>query len=158
MSWPGEPRKMLALTMLLALGMQLLPLPVWLAIMRPAFLVLVVLYWCIAAPRAGGILVAWIAGLALDITKGAVLGQHALAVCLVAYIAISFHQRLRNQTMLQQSLFVFAMLALYEVVVWTIDGWTGHAVNSPWRWIHPMLGAALWPIVALALGRTHTAR
>jgi rod shape-determining protein MreD len=144
--------------MLFALGIQLLPLPDWLAVLRPAFLVLVVLYWCIAAPRAGGIFIAWIAGLSLDVFKGAVLGQHALAVSLVAYATISFHQRLRNQPIFQQSLFVFAMLGLYEGIVYLIDNMSGHVIVSPWRWVHPIVGACLWPIAALILGRTHVPR
>jgi rod shape-determining protein MreD len=158
MSRGGEPRWTVLLTMLLALGIQVVPLPDWLAVVRPPFLVLVVLYWCIAAPRAGGIFVAWVAGLALDVFKGAALGQHALAVCLIAYLTILFHQRLRNQPIFQQALFVLVMLALYEVVVFFIDGWSGNSVRSYWRWALPVIGACMWPIAALLLGRTHVPR
>jgi rod shape-determining protein MreD len=84
-----------------------------------------------------------------------VLGQNALAIALVAYIAMSFHQRLRNQTLIQQSLFVFAVLTLNEAVVWGIEGWSGHSLSSPWRWIQPMIGAMVWPFVAMLAGRTH---
>ena len=83
--------------------------------MRPSFVALVVVYWSIFAPHAGGIFAAWLAGLALDVFKGDVLGQNALALALVAYIAMSLHQRLRNQTLVQQSLFVFAVLTLNEI-------------------------------------------
>jgi rod shape-determining protein MreD len=69
---------------------------------------------------------------------------------------MSLHQRLRNQTLIQQSLFVFTMLALNETVVWGIEGWSGHAVSTPWRWIQPMVGAMVWPFIAMLLGRTHS--
>ena len=59
-------------------------------------------------------------------------------------------------TLVQQSLFVFAMLTLNEFVVWVIEGWIGHPVATPWRWIQPMIGGMLWPFVALLLGRTHS--
>ena len=55
-------------------------------------------------------------------------GRTRCAIALVAYIAMSLHQRLRNQTLVQQSLFVFAVLTLNEFVVWGIEGWSGHAV------------------------------
>jgi rod shape-determining protein MreD len=152
----GEPRWAVTFTVLLALILQALPLPTWLEAVRPSFICLVVIYWGIFAPHAGGIFAPWLAGLALDVFKGDVLGQNALAVALVAYIAMSLHQRLRNQTLIQQSLFVFAVLTLNEFVVWLIEGWTGHAVSSPWRWIQPMIGAMLWPFVALLVGRTHS--
>jgi rod shape-determining protein MreD len=150
-----EPRWAVAFTVLLALILQALPLPTWLEAVRPSFVGIVVIYWAIYAPHAGGIFAPWLAGLALDVFKGDVLGQNALAIALVAYIAMSLHQRLRNQTLIQQSLFVFAVLTLNEFVVWGIEGWTGHPISSPWRWIQPMIGAMLWPFVALLVGRTH---
>lgn len=151
----GEPRWAVTFTVLVALIIQVLPLPDWLAVVRPSVIALVVVYWCIYAPHAGGIFAPWLAGVALDVFKGDVLGQNALAIALVAYITMSFHQRLRNQTLVQQSLFVFAVLTLNEFVVWGIEGWTGHVVATRWRWIQPMIGAMVWPFVALLLGRTH---
>jgi rod shape-determining protein MreD len=151
-----EPRWAVTLTLLLALIAQVIPLPNWLELVRPSFIALVIVYWSIFAPHAGGIFAAWVAGLALDVFKGEVLAQNALAIALVAYIAMSLHQRLRNQTLIQQSLFVFAVLTLNEFVVWGIEGWSGHAVATPWRWIQPMIGAMLWPFIAMLVGRTHT--
>jgi rod shape-determining protein MreD len=151
----GEPRWAVFFTVLLALIAQVLPLPDWLSVVRPSFIALVIIYWSIYQPHAGGIFAPWLAGLALDLFKGDVLGQNALAVSLVAYVAMSLHQRLRNQTLVQQSLFVFAMLTLNEAVVWGIEGWLDHSVASPWRWLQPMIGAMLWPFIALLVGRTH---
>jgi rod shape-determining protein MreD len=151
-----EPRWAVTFTLLLALIAQVIPLPDWLSVVRPAFVALVIVYWSIYAPHAGGIFAPWLAGIALDVFKGEVLAQNALAISLIAYITMSLHQRLRNQTLVQQSLFVFVMLALNEVVVWGIEGWSGHSVSTPWRWIQPMVGAMLWPFIALLVGRTHT--
>jgi rod shape-determining protein MreD len=151
-----EPRWAVTFTLLLALIAQVIPLPDWLSVVRPGFVALVIIYWSIYAPHAGGIFAPWLAGIALDVFKGEVLAQNALAISLIAYITMSLHQRLRNQTLVQQSLFVFLMLAVNEVVVWGIEGWSGHSVASGWRWIQPMVGAMLWPFIALLVGRTHT--
>ena len=150
-----EPRWAVTFTLLLALIAQVIPLPDWLSVVRPAFVALVIIYWSIYAPHAGGIFAPWLAGIALDVFKGEVLAQNALAIALIAYVTMSLHQRLRNQTLVQQSLFVFLMLMVNEVVVWGIEGWSGHSVASPWRWIQPMIGAMLWPFIALLVGRTH---
>jgi rod shape-determining protein MreD len=151
-----EPRWAVTFTVLLALIAQVVPLPDWLPDIRPSFIALVIIYWSIYAPHAGGIFAPWLAGIALDVFKGEVLGQNALAIALVAYIAMTLHQRLRNQTLVQQSLFVFAVLTLNEFVIWAIEGWSGHSMSSSWRWIQPMIGAMLWPFIALLAGRTHT--
>jgi rod shape-determining protein MreD len=151
-----EPRWAVFFTVLLALIAQTIPLPNWLELVRPSFICVVIIYWSIFAPHAGGIFAPWLAGIALDVFKGEVLGQNALAVALVAYITMSLHQRLRNQTLIQQSLFVFAMLTLNEAVVWGIQGWSGNGVSTPWRWVQPMVGAMLWPFIAFLLGRAHS--
>ena len=72
----------------------------------------------------------------LDVFQGPVLGEHALALALVTYIAVREHQRIRSKPAFQQALIVFAALVLYEVVLFAIDGWTGHPVTSPLRWVH----------------------
>jgi len=152
-----EPRWAVTFSVLLALIAQVIPLPDWLSVIRPSFVALVIVYWSIYAPHAGGIFAPWLAGLSLDVFKGEVLAQNALAIALIAYITMTLHQRLRNQTLVQQSLFVFLMLMVNEVVVWGIEGWSNHhSISTPWRWIQPMIGAMLWPFIALLVGRTHT--
>ena len=74
----------MALSSLVTLALAVLPLPNALEAFRPDFLVLVVLYWSIESPRAGGLTLAFMAGLALDVIQGVVLGQHALALTLMA--------------------------------------------------------------------------
>ena len=150
-----EPRGKIALTALAALVLSVLPLPPLLDAARPAFLVLTVLYWSIAAPRAGGIALGWIAGLALDVLQGSVLGQHALALSLVTYIAAREHQRIRSKPPFQQALIVFGVLFVYEFVVFAIDGWSGHPITSPLRWLHTVTGALLWPFASAVLERSH---
>lgn len=154
----SEPRGAMLLSAFIALIFQVVPLPEIISAFRPAFLVIVVLYWCIAAPRAGGFALAFVAGLALDVFRGAVLGQHALALCVVAYLAIRFHLLIRNKSFFEQAIYVFAALALYEFVVWCIDGWTGHPANATLRWVHPVTGALFWPLIAGVLSRTHRPR
>lgn len=138
-------------TVLAALVLTVLPLPSWLDIVRPAFLVLTVLWWSIAAPRMSGIGLGWFSGLILDVFQGPVLGQHALALALVTYIGLREHQRIRSKPTFQQSLIIFAALAVYEFVVFAIDGWSGHPVTSPLRWIHTVTGALVWPAAAAIL-------
>jgi len=113
--------------------------------------VLTVLYWSINTPRAAGIGLGFLCGLVLDVFQGPVLGEHALALSIVAYIAVREHQRIRSKPAFQQSLVVFAVLVFYEFVVFAIDGWTGHPITSPLRWLHCLTGAFVWPMAAAIL-------
>jgi rod shape-determining protein MreD len=146
-----DSRTRLLLSALLALILTVLPLPWWLDVARPAFLVLTVLYWSVNAPRAGGLAIGFFAGLMLDVFQGPVLGEHALALSLITYIAVREHQRIRSKPAIQQALIVFPALMLYEVLLFMIDGWTGHPVTSPLRWVHTVSGALIWPPAAAIL-------
>ena len=154
-----DSRTRLLLSALLALILTVLPLPWWLDVARPAFLVLTVLYWSVNAPRAGGLAIGFFAGLMLDVFQGPVLGEHALALSLITYIAVREHQRIRSKPAIQQALIVFPALMLYEVLLFMIDGWTGHPVASPLRWVHTVSGALIWPPAAaiLSYGAGHRA-
>ena len=158
MSRDDEPRGTVLLTALAALGLHLLPLPDIVSLFRPAFVVLCVVYWSLNRPRAGGIALGFLTGLALDVFKGAVLGQYALATSFVAYVTIRQYLLLRNKPVLQQTLFVAAMLLLWELVIWAIDGWTGQTSVGLGRWLHVLTGALCWPAIAALLGRTYVAR
>ena len=154
-----DSRTQLLLSALVGLILTVLPLPHWLDVVRPAFLVLTVLYWSVNAPRAGGLAIGFFAGLMLDVFQGPVLGEHALALSLVTYIAVREHQRLRSKPAIQQAMIVFAFLVVYEIVLFMIDGWTGHPVTSPLRWVHTVSGALIWPPAAaiLSYGAGHRA-
>jgi len=147
----GDSRGRLLLTVLVALVLTVLPLPPSLDVLRPAFLVLTVLYWSVNAPRTGGLALGFFAGLMLDVFQGPILGQHALALTIISYIAVREHQRIRTKPVFQQALIVFPALIVYEFVVFAIDGWTGHPVTSPLRWIHTVTGALVWPPTAAVL-------
>jgi rod shape-determining protein MreD len=153
----SNPRFAMLKTVAGALVLTLLPLPSWLEIIRPGFLALTVLYWSITAPRAGGIALGWFCGLMLDAFEGPVLGEHALALALLAYLGVREHQRIRSKPIFQQSLIVFAALAIYEFVLFAIDGWSGHPLTTPLRWVPTLTGALIWPAAAAILARSHRA-
>lgn len=146
------------LTTLVALVLLVLPLPQTLSILRPNVLVLVVIYWSTMTPRAGGMLIGFLAGLALDVVDGSQLGQHAFALSLVTYLAIRLHLLTRAKPIFEQALFVAIALFAYEGALWAIDGFSGHHTGSWTRWVHIASGAALWPVIVGLLGRLHSPR
>jgi rod shape-determining protein MreD len=146
------------LTVIVGLALSVLPLPQWLAAVRPAFLVLTVMYWSIAAPRTGGIALGFFSGLALDVFRGAVLGQNALALSAITYVAVREHQKIRLKPAFQQALIMLGALVAYEFILFAIDGWTGHPNTSPLRWIHALTGALIWPLATAVLDRVRGAR
>jgi rod shape-determining protein MreD len=148
----GHPRLTIFTTSLIALLLTVAPLPTWGAIVRPAFLVLAVLYWSIMIPRVG-LMLAFVGGLAIDVFQGSLLGEHAFALVFVSYLGIRLNLLVRAKPLFEQSLFVFAALMVYEFLLWVIDGWSGHPLTTPARWVHTLTGGLIWPLVVGILGR-----
>ena len=145
----------ITVSLLIALGLTILPLPDLIDALRPDFLVLVVLYWAITAPQSGGLSLAFFGGLALDVTQGVVLGQHALALVLMAAWTTNICLRLRVFPLLHQTLSIFAILAGYQFILFWIDGATGNPVTSFGRWLAPLTGALIWPVLSGILSHSH---
>jgi rod shape-determining protein MreD len=145
----------MVLSAIVALALAVIPLPAAADAFRPDFLVLVVYYWSIESPRAGGLGLAFFSGLALDLVHGVVLGQHALAMTLTAAWATHLRLRLRVFSMLSQSLTIFALLASYQFVMFWIDGASGNPVTAFGRWLAPVIGGLIWPLIAALLSRLH---
>jgi rod shape-determining protein MreD len=152
------PRLTILTTCIIALVLTVAPLPPWPAILRPAFLVLVLLYWSIMYPRAAGMMLAFIGGLTIDVFQGSLLGEHALALTFLSYLAVRFNLLMRAKPLFEQSLFVFAALMVYETLLWMLDGWSGHPLTTPARWAHTATGALIWPLVVGILGRFQPSR
>jgi len=146
------------LTSVVGLVLNILPLPYWLTLIRPAFLVLVVLYWSTMTPFVAGLALGFIGGLALDVFQGSLLGEHALALSFITYLAVRLNLLMRAKPLFEQSLHVFAALLIYELLLWVVDGWTGRSLSNWLRWVHTATGALLWPVIAGVLGRFHAPR
>jgi rod shape-determining protein MreD len=137
----------IATVTLAALILSVLPLPGWLELLRPDFVALTVLWFTLLSPRLTGLFYAWGAGLALDAFKGVLLGQHALALIVIAYVASKLRLQVRAFPPLQQTAVVLALLWLNEFLVFWIDGVAGHPVTDWRRWLSVPVGAACWPLV-----------
>jgi len=109
LNWPGA----IGISLLVALLLTAIPLPDWAQAWRPAWVAITVIYWCLAIPERIGVFVAWSIGLVLDVLHGSILGQHALGLATVGYIAVLYHQRIRVFPLVQQSLVVGSMVFFY---------------------------------------------
>ncbi|SCZ58054.1 rod shape-determining protein MreD [Thiohalomonas denitrificans] len=136
---------------LVAMILTLMPLPDGAEWFRPEWVAMVLIYWCMALPERVNIGVAWIMGLFLDVARGALLGQYALALTLVAFLTIHLHRRVRNFPLWQQSLAVLVLVALEQLLVLWVKGIIGQSPNSWLYWAPSLTSMLLWPWMFLIL-------
>ena len=142
------------LSLVAALLLAIVPLPPPAAPFRPDAALLVLLYWNIADEQRFGVFTAFWVGILLDALTGALLGQHALALLVVVYVIQRFHLRIRVFPLSQLTLTVAFLLALYEFILFWIDGVAGRSVPLVERWGPVLTGIALWPLLVLSLDRS----
>ncbi len=146
-TWP------IALSILVALMLTILPLPDWARTFRPSWTALVIVFWSLNFSKRVSIGTAWTTGLILDALKGAILGQHALALTVLSFITIKFHLRIRVFPIAHQSITIFALIAIYEFMLMWVDGIVGEAEIGLARWGPVISSALLWPLIAIGLDR-----
>ncbi len=150
MSRPGLRRWPVWGVMLAAAALTVAPLPTWLEAWRPPWVALVLVYWCLMWPRYFGVGSAWLIGLLLDVLHGTLLGQHALALSVVAYLVLRFHLQMRIFPLWQLTMTVFALLAVNAFIVLWVDGLAGQGRLSLARWAPVVTGVILWaPVMAI---------
>jgi rod shape-determining protein MreD len=147
---------LILVSLLIAFALMILPMPVAAEGLRPQWVALLTLYWCLAVPERFGVFAAFGTGLALDVISGALLGQHALGLSLIGYAAVALHQRVRLFPIWQQTLFVWALLLVERVInVWILAA-TAQPLPGLDYWLATLLGVLLWPwlfVIMSDLGR-----
>ena len=147
----GTRRLPVVITFVVGLMLSIMPLPDALQPFRPDWLALAVIFWAMQLPRAWSVGTAWIIGIVLDVSYGTLLGQHALALCLVAFVTVRFHLLMRVFPLSQLTMTVFALLALYQFILFWINGVAGISAPSVTYWGPVIVGTALWPFVYMFL-------
>ena len=145
--WISAPS--LAATLMLSV----VPLPDAIAPLRPDWVAVVLLYWSLTAQRHFSLLTAFWMGIALDTLSGALLGQNALALLVIVYLAEKFHLRLRVFPVSQLGIAVLALLGLYEFILFWVDGMAGRTVPLIERWVPPLTGTLVWLAMYTLLNR-----
>jgi rod shape-determining protein MreD len=148
----------IVLSFIVAFMLTAMPLPEWAASWRPAWVAMVLIYWCMALPDRVGIGIAWLLGLLLDVQQGTLLGQNALGLALIAYITLKSYQRVRMFPLPQQALVVCAYLLLQQFISLWIHGMMGVPPQNWTFWMPAFTSMVLWPwlfIILRDLRRKH---
>ena len=138
-------------TNIVALMLMVVPLPDGSEPFRPDWITLTLIYWAMRMPRTWSVGSAWIVGIVLDVAQGTILGQHALALTVVAFVTVKFHLLVRVFPMHQLAATVFALLALYQFLLFWVNGVAGIDAPPISYWAPVISGTLLWPVVFVLL-------
>lgn len=138
-------------TLVVGLMLSIMPLPDPVATYRPDWLALLAIFWAMQLPRTWSVGSAWIVGMILDVSYGTLLGQHALALCAIVFITVRFHLLMRVFPLLQLTATVFALLALYQFLLFWVNGVAGFSATAASYWGPVITGTLIWPFLYMFL-------
>ena len=153
-----ESRSLVALTIIAAILLALLPLPEVLRELKPYWVALVVIYWTMETRNMLNMGIAFLIGLLLDVLSGSLMGLHALSLVVMVFLVKRFRSRLRFFPPWQQALGVLALLVNDRIILIWITALLGEEIPTWKYWLSPLIGMVIWPWLFLFLDRIRALR
>jgi rod shape-determining protein MreD len=137
-------------TLLLALFLDMIPVGRFPGI--PDWVVVVLTFWCIHQPLRIGMGAAFVMGLVMDVVDGSLLGQHALAYVVLAFVATGLSRRILWFPLAQQALHVLPMFLGVQLLTLLVRMAVGGEFPGIFWFLSSFVAAALWhPLTYLLL-------
>lgn len=141
----------IALSFLVALLLDILPLPDWAVWLKPAWVELVLIFWMLVSPDRVGMTVAFLLGLLMDLLMGTLLAEHAAVFVVVAYCILRFHVRINLLPLWRQSVLIFILVLLSQAFFSWVSGLLGGFRADSWFWLPALSSALVWPWIYVIL-------
>ncbi len=141
---------MIFLSFFVAFVLSVLPMPEGLEAWRPAYIAVLVVYWCAACPKFFSIATGAGIGLLQDIVQGTLLGQHALSMSIMVYCSFIGMSQILSAGMGWQMIYLALMLIVHQsvelLVYWIVYD---HSPNIL-AFYQPLIASVLlWPILCI---------
>ncbi len=120
-------------------------------LLRPDFLLVVLLYWCMEEPRRVGATSAFLLGLLMDVAESSLIGQNALVYSLAVFLALEFRLRILRFNWPLQALHVLPILFVSQCLFALQQLFLGTPFPDTIWFVRSALGMALWPLVSWLL-------
>lgn len=132
-------------TFILAWILMIAPFPFGYQWLRPEWLSLMIIYWIFTTRYHVNVIIAGLLGLAMDVLGGTILGQYALSMALVAYLAHTLRHRVRLFPLWQQTMVVLLLVGISKLSLVMIQWIIGQPPRSPLYWVSILSSCLLWP-------------
>lgn len=140
-------RVMIYFSLVFSLILMILPMPLDWQWIRPEWLSLVLIYWVLREPDKVGVLTAWSFGLIMDMMAEAILGQYALAMAVIVYLAHRFRNRMRFFLFWQEMFVILILIGTGQLILISIEWLIGHPPQTLWYWSSTLLSVIIWPLL-----------
>lgn len=140
------------ITIAVAFIMQLIQFPSGIWMLKPNYLLLVLIYWILVMPCKFQLFYAFFMGLIYDMFSGSLLGLHSFIFVALAYLVILRAQAIRNYALWHQIIIIMVLSLLYDLFLYLFQAVLFSMVNlSPSIFLSCLSDAAIWIFITLSL-------
>lgn len=134
--------------------LQIMPLPPLIdEYIRPHWMFLTCIYWCLAMPHRFNIGSAWSAGLLLDVLWGMTFGVNALVFGLCSAFVVHQCRKIRSYSVWYQALIFTILVALYQFLTAILAAWYNNALVPSSYYFTSLVTLIIWPWMFFTLRR-----
>ncbi len=141
------------LSFIAGLILMIIPLPFSAHWLKPEWNSLILIFWVISEPQLAGLGLAWCLGILMDVLKGDLLGQTALAMSIIAFLAKALGPRIRLQPFWHQLLCILVLVGLGQLILLSIRSLIGYPPQTSLVWVSTLSSIVVWPLVFRILNR-----
>ena len=146
--------RMVALVMgIIGLTLTIIPVPQAFINFKPNWVLLLLIFLSINLPKQFNLGYSFSFGLIIDVIKGALLGQHALAMTVIVFMTTKYHLQLRIFPKFQLMAIILIILFLYHFILFWIDGVAGISTEIQDYWGPVITSSIVWPITYEIMSR-----
>lgn len=144
---------MVGLTIALSLLVSIFPKPLILNTLQPELVCLFVIYWIFSVPQHLGLSFAVLVGFIQDLVEQTLWGSHSIALAVTAYICLTSYQRMISYSVWHQSLWIFVLVGVYQVLAAWLQGLAGYEMRLMLIVLPVIVTSLLWPVLTLSMLR-----
>ena len=146
--------RMVALVMgIIGLTLTIIPVPQAFSHFKPNWVLLLLIFLSINLPKQFNLGYSFGFGLIIDVIKGALLGQHALAMTVIVFMTTKYHLQLRIFPKFQLMAIILIILFLYHFILFWINGVAGISTEIQDYWGPMIASGIIWPITYEIMSR-----
>lgn len=131
--------------------LEIMPWPVGVQGLRPAWIAMLLIYWALALPDKISVGTAFIAGIVWDLLLGSILGIHAFVLSIAIYFVAKYHLILRNLSLWLQSILVMAYIVLIRLSIFFVELILHGASFNTQELLGAVISGVLWPWIFLLM-------
>lgn len=146
-----DPLIAIVLSVILASVFMVYPVSYFLSGWRPAFMLLIMLFWVMCQPAWCGVWFAFLVGIFTDLLMEYPLGLNAMSFVLIAFFARFFTRERRIMT--QTNLWMIAIIAIafHLLLMWLLLVMAGNEIGILRHWQALLSSVLIWPVVYWSL-------